>query len=118
MKGFPSREQVERIKAQYPEGTRICCEYMPDDPNPIEPGTVGKVVYVDDIGTLHCAFDNGRQLGLVPSVDSFHVVQPAVSEAKKELTEKHSSRYGDVYVSACYDKSIPRVDDNGIERLC
>lgn len=118
MKGFPSREQVERIKAQYPEGTRICCEYMPDDPNPIEPRTVGKVVYVDDIGTLHCAFDNGRQLGLVPSVDSFHVVQPAVSEAKKELTEKHSSRYGDVYVSACYDKSIPRVDDNGNEILC
>jgi|GEM_PF-6034227 len=32
MKGFPSREQVERIKAQYPEGTRVCCEYMPDDP--------------------------------------------------------------------------------------
>lgn len=28
MKGFPSREQVERIKAQYPEGTKICCEYM------------------------------------------------------------------------------------------
>ena len=46
------------------------------------------------------------------------MVQPAVSEAKKELTEKHSSRYGDVYVSACYDKSIPRVDDNGNEILC
>ena len=103
MKGFPSREQVERIKAQYPEGTRICCEYMPDDPNPIAPGTVGKVMYVDDIGTLHCAFDNRRQLGLVPGVDSFHVVQLAVSEAKKELTEKHSIRYGDVYVSICYD---------------
>ena len=91
---------------------------MPDDPNPIAPGTVGKVMYVDDIGTLHCTFDNGRQLGLVPGVDSFHVVQPAVSEAKKELTEKHSSRYGDVYVSTCYDKSIPRVDDNGNEILC
>lgn len=111
MKGFPSREQVERLKKRYPKGTQICCDYMPDDPNPIEPGTVGKVVYVDDIGTLHCTFDNGRQLGLVPGVDSFHVVQPAVSEAKKELTEKHSSRYGDVYVSTCYDNSIPRVDD-------
>lgn len=118
MKGFPSREQVERLRQQYPKGTKICCDYMSDDPNPIEPGTVGKVMYVDDIGTLHCTFDNGRQLGLVPSVDSFHVVQSAVAEAKKELTEKHSSRYGNIYVSTCYDKSIPRVDDNGNEILC
>ena len=87
MKGFPSREQVERIKAQYPEGTRICCDYMPDDPNPIEPGTVGKVMYVDDIGTLHCAFDNGRQLGLVPGVDSFHLAQPADEMEQDEDTE-------------------------------
>jgi len=49
MKGFPSREQVERLRQQYPKGTKICCDYMPDDPNPIEPGTVGKVMYVDDI---------------------------------------------------------------------
>ena len=80
MKGFPSREQVERLKQQYPKGTKICCDYMSDDPNPIAPGTVGKVMYVDDIGTLHCAFDNGRQLGLVPGVDSFHVVQQTEDE--------------------------------------
>ena len=80
MKGFPTRAEVERIKAQYPEGTRICCDYMQDDPNPIPSGTAGKVQYVDDIGTLHCAFDNGRQLGLVPGVDSFHVVQQTEDE--------------------------------------
>ena len=118
MIGFPSREQVERLRKQYPKGTKICCDSMNEDPRPISPGTKGEVLYVDDIGTIHCAFDNGRQLGLVPGVDSFHVVQPAVSEAKKELTEKHSSRYGDVYVSTCYDNSIPRVDDNGNEMLC
>ena len=80
MKGFPSREQDELLKKRYPKGTKICCEYMPDDPNPIEPGTVGKVMYVDDIGTLHCTFDNGRQLGLVPGVDNFHVVQQTEDE--------------------------------------
>ena len=26
---------------------------------------------VDDVGTLHCAFDNGRLLGIVPGEDSF-----------------------------------------------
>lgn len=96
MKGFPSREQVERIKAQYPEGTRICCEYMPDDPNPIDPGTVGKVMYVDDIGTLHCAFDNGRHLGLVPGVDSFHIIphfHDLQSMSEDELYEKDTLKF-------------------------
>ena len=39
---------------------------MGDDPRPIDPGTKGTVIHVDDIGTVHCSFDNGRQLGLVP----------------------------------------------------
>ena len=29
---------------------------MPDDPNPIEPGTVGNVVYVDDMVTTFLYF--------------------------------------------------------------
>ncbi|WP_303804450.1 DUF4314 domain-containing protein [Ruminococcus flavefaciens] len=87
MKGFPSREQVERLRQQYPKGTMICCEYMSDDPNPIPSGTTGKVLYVDDIGTVHCAFDNGRQLGLVSGVDSFHLAQPADEMEQDEDTE-------------------------------
>ena len=118
MKGFPSREQVERLRQQYPKGTKICCDYMSDDPRPIPPGTIGEVVGVDDAGQVMTRWSNGSSLSVIPGVDSFHVVQPAVSEAKKELTEKHSSRYGDVYVSTCYDNSIPRVDDNGNEILC
>lgn len=75
MNGFMSREQVERIKASYPEGTRIAVDYMGDDPRPIAPGTTGTVQCVDDIGTIHCAFDNGRHLGLVPGEDGFHKIQ-------------------------------------------
>ena len=36
----------------------------------------GTVLHVDDLGTVHCAFDNGRQLGLVPGEDSFHKIAP------------------------------------------
>lgn len=75
MKGFPSREQVERIKAQYPEGTRICCDYMSDDPRPIPPGTIGEVVGVDDAGQVMTRWSNGSSLSVIPGVDSFHVVQ-------------------------------------------
>jgi len=47
---------------------------MGDDPRPIEPGTKGTVRIVDDMGTVHCDFDNGRRLGLVPGEDSFHII--------------------------------------------
>ena len=43
MNDFLRPEQVERIRQQYPAGTRICCDNMPDDPQPIEPGTLGTV---------------------------------------------------------------------------
>ena len=49
---------------------------MGEDPRPISPGTKGTVLMVDDMGTVHCAFDNGRQLGLVPVVDRFHIERP------------------------------------------
>ena len=69
---FLDEEIVNDIKERYPEGTRIVLDYRGDDPHPIEPGTRGTVRHVDDIGTVHCDFDNGRRLGLVPGEDSFH----------------------------------------------
>lgn len=69
---FLDEEIVNDIKERYPEGTRIVLDYMGEDPHPIEPGTRGTVRHVDDIGTVHVDFDNGRRLGLVPGEDSFH----------------------------------------------
>ncbi len=76
MNGFPTREQVERIKARYPAGTRIRLDYMDDPYAPISPGTEGVVDHVDDIGTLHCKFENGRGLGVIVGEDSFSVIEP------------------------------------------
>lgn len=65
---------VKRMKEAYPPGTRIELDFMGDDPRPIAPGTKGTVRIVDDIGTVHCNFDNGRSLGLVPGEDAFHSI--------------------------------------------
>lgn len=59
------------MKDNYPPGTRILLLQMGDDPRPIEANTRGTVAVVDDMGTLHCDFDNGRHLGIVPGEDSF-----------------------------------------------
>lgn len=70
-----SNELIEILKKQYPKGTRIVLDCMGDDPRPIAPGTKGTVRVVDDMGTVHCDFDNGRRMGLIPGEDSFHVVE-------------------------------------------
>ena len=57
---------------------------MGDDPHPVEPNTRGTVKFVDDMGTLHCDFDNGRQLGVVPGEDSFRkLTEQELAEEQK-----------------------------------
>lgn len=69
-----SDEQIKFYKENFPEGTRVQLDRMEDYPNPIPAGTKGSVVAVDDIGTIHVNFDNGRLLGICPEVDSFHKI--------------------------------------------
>ena len=79
---FMTQKQVEMLRNQYLPGTRICCDGMPDDPRPIESGTLGTVVGVDDAGQIMMKWDNGRTLSLIPGVDSFHTV-----EQTEDMTE-------------------------------
>ena len=68
---FPSRSQVDFTRSCYPPGTRIVLSRMNDPFSPVEPGTRGTVRYVDDVGQIGVAWDNGRSLSLIPGVDSF-----------------------------------------------
>jgi hypothetical protein len=52
------------------KGKRIKCLEM-KDVDPIVSGSLGTVEYVDDMGTIHVKWDNGRTLGIVPSEDKF-----------------------------------------------
>jgi hypothetical protein len=65
---FPSRETVERIRKQYPVGCRVELLRM-DDPQAPPIGTKGTVRYVDDIGSLCVAWDNGSTLQVVYGED-------------------------------------------------
>ena len=89
---FMKEKQVEMLRKQYPPGTRLCCDCMPDDPKPIESGTLGTVVGVDDAGQIMMKWSNGSSLSLVPGVDSFHVVQPAEDLEQEEEPEIEDSQ--------------------------
>jgi len=67
-------KEVERIKAKYPAGTRIKMLEDMDDKQPILAGTLGTVCFVDDIGSIHMKWDNGRSLALIEGVDVFEVI--------------------------------------------
>ena len=82
-----NRRMAERYKESYPPGTRIMLLQMGDDPHPVEPNTRGTVKFVDDMGTLHCDFDNGRQLGLVPGEDSFRRLTERELAEEKQMNE-------------------------------
>ena len=65
---------VKKMKETYKPGTRIQLDFIGDDPRPIPPDMKGTVRVVDDLGTVHCNFDNGRCLGLIPGEDGFHAI--------------------------------------------
>lgn len=78
MNEFLRMEMMAKVyKEKYPAGTRIELISMEDPYAPIAPGTKGTVAHVDDIGTIHMKWDNGRTLGLIPGEDSFRVIEEA-----------------------------------------
>lgn len=80
---------AQRYKKMYPPGTRIELLSMENDPRPVASGTRGTVNCVDDIGTIHIKFDDGRGLGIIPGVDSFRMLTESEIEAERREKEEY-----------------------------
>ena len=72
---FPTKEQVEIIKRNYPAGARIELIRM-DDPQAPPKGTKGTVICVDDAGDILVNWDNGSGLNVVYGVDIVRRICP------------------------------------------
>ena len=65
---FPNKEIVERVRKEYPEGTRVELEQMDDFRAP-PIGTKGTVKGVDDTASIMVAWDNGSGLNVIYGED-------------------------------------------------
>ena len=79
---FPSKEIVERIRREYPAGTRVELLRM-DDPQAPPIGTQGTVMGVDDIGSIMVAWDNGSGLSVAFGEDLCRKVKKITDGGKR-----------------------------------
>jgi len=70
MPKFPSKETVERLRREYPQGTRVELARMNDPYSKLKPGDLGTVDFVDDTGTVFIIWDSGSHLGVVHGEDA------------------------------------------------
>lgn len=91
------------------KGLRIKLIKMADDPNPIEEGMEGTIVHIDDIGTLHIQWDDGRYFGVIPKIDKYILYPP-----KEDVIDDIDSLFSESSLTsigkdkAVINKSMPK----------
>ena len=71
MSVMPTRAQVERLRREYPAGTRLELVEMDDPFTSLRRGDKGTVQGVDDLGQIMMKWDKGSSLSLIPGHDQF-----------------------------------------------
>ena len=89
---FPSRETVERLRREYPAGTRVELVCMDDCQAP-PAGTHGTVLGVDDTGSLLMKWDNGSGPNvvcgedIVKKLDSVNTIYSKLVSSEKSCSD-------------------------------
>lgn len=87
---LPAKEEIEAIKQKYVKGSKIKLIKMYDPFSPPPTNTIGIVEFVDDIGQIHCNWDNGSTLALVVGIDQFKVLSvPRTKEEIQKIKDKY-----------------------------
>lgn len=66
---IPTKKCVEEMRKAFPKGATVESIWLDDPYNTIPKGTRGLVHSIDDIGTIHIAWEGKGQLGAVWNAD-------------------------------------------------
>lgn len=96
MFGFPSDAEVERLRKEYPVGTRVELVRMDNEPNPdIHPGIRGNVEFVDDAGNIRVRWSYGGEVRVVYGEDECRKLIPEeIAEEQKMTMESEIEESG------------------------
>lgn len=83
---FPSRKIVEKVRKDYPVGTRVRLVRMEDEQAP-PIGTKGTVVGVDDTASIMVDWDSGSRLNVVYGEDKCVKLDPVTTVCYYEKDE-------------------------------
>jgi hypothetical protein len=67
--------ELAKLRAEYPKGTNIKLIEMINDLAPVPSRTTGSVTEVDDTGSIHVEWENGRTLAIIPGTDKFTKIE-------------------------------------------
>lgn len=68
-----SQKTIEKLKKEYPQGTRIKLIQIDDFQAPPS-GTLGTIKGIDDVGNLLVQWDNGSSLNILYGLDQFEKI--------------------------------------------
>lgn len=67
--------ELAKLRTEYPKGTTIKLIEMIKDPAPVPSGTTGTITDIDDAGSIHVEWKNGRTLAVIPGTDKFTKIE-------------------------------------------
>ena len=70
----PRPDVLDRLRAQYPEGTRVELIEMYDPYRKMPQGLKGTIQMVDDAGGIHIQWDNGSTLAAIYGIDKIRAI--------------------------------------------
>jgi len=93
MFGFPSEAEVERIRKEFPVGTRVELVRMDNEPNPdIHPGMRGNVEFVDDAGNIRVRWSYGGEVRVIYGEDECRKLTPEELAEEQKMTEEQTMK--------------------------